>query len=140
MSREKKYYVVTSRKLVRPELYPRIPENWFTLNKYEDNFTPRVRLYPSELQALLAKEHMEVGDIFYVYEFKYSGEVIEPGPVSVPSSTITGEVWVKKPIMLTLKNEISIVGFENKYEEFYVHIKGKDFKVPVKVPIYMTEE
>ena len=128
------YYVVTSRELVFPMVYPCIPNNWFTMNGYEDNVTPRVRLYPSIEGALMAKEHIEKGDIFYVYKYDGKDTLHIPDTDAVPSSNVTLEVWSLKPISLKYVRSIRIKGFEKDMKLFGFYYRGKKVKVPIKIP------
>lgn len=73
-------------------LLPRIPDNFFTRNGFEENATPRVCLSTSIDGCLMALGRNIQGQTFQVYSTKPS-IIYYPSTDEVPDCKITGEVW-----------------------------------------------
>lgn len=97
-----KMYCISPKKLDGQTLAPRVPDNYFTKNGYEDGETPRVCFAPSVDQCLMALSQKTMNMPFYVYspEDISKIDVYKPNKKAVPDSGITGELWAIQPVKL----------------------------------------
>lgn len=107
-------------------LYPRIPDNYFTKNGFEDGKTSRV-CFAKTIDGALAALSMNLeGKTLYVHvpyeKVKYSDAV------NVPDSKITKEVWVREPVKIKCIGTIKVgeaiekplpFKYGNNYAELY---------------------
>jgi hypothetical protein len=91
-------------------LVPRVPENYFTKNGYEDNKTPRVCFAKSIDGALMALSRRVTGETLYVHTPINSVRYTTPTIKQVPDCKITGEVWVKEPVKIKYIGKILVTG------------------------------
>lgn len=93
-------------------LNPRIPDNYFTQNGYEDITTPRVCFCSKVNNCLTALGQNVSGKEFYVYSpsTREGLEVWQPNEHSVPDFKATNEYWVLKPVQLKLIGRIRCTG------------------------------
>ena len=93
-------------------LNPRIPDNYFTQNGYEDITTPRVCFCSKVNNCLTALGQNVSGKEFYVYSpsTREGLEVWQPNEHSVPDFKATNEYWVLKPVQLKLVGRIRCTG------------------------------
>ena len=93
-------------------LNPRIPDNYFTQNGYEDITTPRVCFCSKVNNCLTALGQNVSGKKFYVYSpaTREGLEVWQPNEHSVPDSKVTNEYWILKPVQLKLVGRIRCTG------------------------------
>lgn len=103
------------------ELDPRVPDNFFTKNGYEDNNTPRISFAPSIDKCLAGLSQNVEGQTFYVYEpidiSKHT--VYKPNSKAVPDSSITDEMWICENVPLKKRGSITVTGNQGR--------KGKIF-------------
>ena len=94
------------------KLNPRVPDNFFTKNGYEDANTNRVSFAPSIDKCLAGLSQNLDGKKFTVYApddvKKY--KVFKPNKKAVPDSAITDELWICEPVSLKKIGEITITG------------------------------
>jgi ribosomal protein S18 acetylase RimI-like enzyme len=102
-------YFVSQEELNGKVLAPRIPDNYFTKNNYEDNTIKRVCFAPSIDKCLMGLSQNLKGKEFYVYEPDGEYEVYKPDKNLVPDSLITGELWILKPVKLKRVNRIKVI-------------------------------
>lgn len=106
----KAYFVSTSSEL--KTLKPRVPDNYFTKNGYEDASTPRVCFAPSIDKCLAGLSQNLDGKKFTVYSpadiKKHS--VYKPNKKAVPDSVITDEMWICEPVKLKKVGSVRITG------------------------------
>ena len=99
-----KLYFVSSEDFDGKTLNPRIPDNFFTENGYEDNQTNRISFAPSIRQALMGVNNSKSGKTYYVYspesDSQIKGCTYKPSSKLVPDVKITDEIWVTKPVKL----------------------------------------
>lgn len=97
-----KLYCISQEKLDGETLVPRIPENYFTKNGYEDKETPRVCFAPTVDQCLMALSQKTTNMPFYVYSPDDISklDVYKPNKKAVPDVDITGELWTLQPTKL----------------------------------------
>lgn len=93
-------------------LNPRIPDNYFTQNGYEDITTPRVCFCSKVNNCLTALGQNVSGKEFYVYSpsTREGLEVWQPNEHSVPDFKVTNEYWILKPVQLKLVGRIRCTG------------------------------
>jgi hypothetical protein len=90
-------------------LSPRVPNNFFTKNGYEDAKTKRVCFAPSIDQCLMALSQNLTGKEFYVYNPARKYNTYKPNIKEVPDSKITGEIWIKEPVELVCIGKIEVI-------------------------------
>lgn len=97
-------------------LTPRVPNNYFTKNGYEDSETNRVSFALSIGQCLAGLSQNVEGKTYYVYSpddiSKYN--VFKPNTKAVPDSKITDELWICEPVKLKQVDKIVVTGNEGK--------------------------
>ena len=111
-----KCYFISERKLDGEILTPRVPDNFFTKNGYEDSKTGRVCFTDDVAKCLTALSANVTGREFRVYEpddiSKYN--VFKPNNKAVPDSSITGELWITEPVKVKEVGKIKCVGDDGK--------------------------
>ena len=94
------------------ELNPRVPDNYFTKNGYEDNATPRISFAPSIDKCLAGLSQNVEGNTYSVYKpidiSKH--KVFKPNPKAVPDSLITDELWICESVKLEKVGSIKVTG------------------------------
>lgn len=106
-------------------IYPTIPDNYFTKNNYEDNFTKRICFSDAINKCLMALSMNCKDKEFYVYSPVKPYETYKPSIKEVPDSKITNEIWILKPVKLKLIGTIRCIeaidndGYEFSYGENY---------------------
>lgn len=109
-------YFISDKDLGTTTLYPRIPNNYFTSNNYEDNTTPRVCFAPTIKQCLAGLSQNVEGKTYYVYSpVSLNGlHIYQPNHKAVPDVDITGELWVTDPVEVEQVDKITVTGNEGK--------------------------
>lgn len=109
-----KYYFLSTNNMDNKTLQPRIPDNYFTKNGYEDIKQPRVSFAPSIDQCLMALPGQKLKGVeLYVHipiEEDISYKVIKPTQKQVPDSVVTGEIWVTEPVLIKCIGKIKVTG------------------------------
>lgn len=103
-------YHLSTRNLHGTILKPRIPENFFTKNGYEDTKIPRVCFTPTIDQSLMAMSQNMEGVYLYVHVPVDKHKVYKPSVEQVPDSKVTGELWVKEPVKIKCIGKIFVEG------------------------------
>ena len=97
-----KLYFISMEDINDNVLFPRIPDNYFTRNGYEDNIHKRVCFCKTIEKCLMALSKNCENLVFSVYEIddatKY--QVYKPDISEVPDSAVTEELWILKPVKL----------------------------------------
>lgn len=110
----KKLYFISDKDI--KELIPRVPNNFFTKNGYEDSTTKRICFCTDVGKCLMALSQNVLGKEFNVYSpdgiSKY--KVFKPTLDQVPDSDITGELWIKENVKLTLIGRIKVTSDDGK--------------------------
>jgi hypothetical protein len=121
-------------------LRPRIPDNYMTQNKYEDNTTKRASFSPTIDGALIGMSDDLKGKVFYIHEpVSYEQlKLIDNATIVkkklVPDAHLTEEVWVLSPVKLQRTGMIRVIKAEdnplkyrygNKQAETYRWIYSK---------------
>lgn len=93
-------------------LEPRVPDNFFTKNGYEDGETPRVCFTPSVDKCLMAISQKCAGIEFYVFSPEEVSEenIYKPTVEEVPDSEITDEIWITCPVKIKKVGKIKVLG------------------------------
>ena len=89
-----KVYHISASNMNNEILHPRIPDNYFTKNGYEDNMTPRVCFSESIPGCIMAINTKQNNAEFYVHVPYGSYDVITPTKKQVPDVEITKERWI----------------------------------------------
>ena len=94
------------------ELDPRVPDNFFTRNGYEDSNTPRISFAPSIDKCLAGLSQNVDGQTFSVYEPNDISKhtVYKPNTKAVPDSGITDELWICENVPLKKSGTITVTG------------------------------
>lgn len=113
-------YHLSKTNLEKNVLHPRIPENYMTKNKYEDNITPRICFCPSIRQSIMALCRNCSGETLFVHIPMDSYPLYYPTKDEVPDVKITNEIWIKEDVRLKCIGIIYIDGpSDNKYKIDY---------------------
>lgn len=93
-------------------LEPRVPDNFFTKNGYEDSETKRVCLAPSIDKCLAGLSQNLDGKTLNVYKPVdiSNHRVYKPNNIAVPDSKITDEMWVCDTVPIKKVGTIHITG------------------------------
>lgn len=105
-------YFISDKPLSDTLMRPRIPNNYFTKNGYEDSSNPRI-CFSDTIDGCLAGLSQNVdGKEYYVYSPKdiSSCEVYKPNNKAVPDVDITGELWVANPTVVEQVSKIKVTG------------------------------
>ena len=104
------YFISSNNRL--QSLNPRVPDNYFTKNGYEDSNTPRVSFAPSIDKCLAGLSQNLDGKTFSVYQPDniQSYKVFKPNTKAVPDSKITDELWICEPVKLKKVGSITVTG------------------------------
>jgi hypothetical protein len=109
-----KTYFISEHNMDGKTLIPRIPQNHFTKNGYEDSTTKRISFAPSVDNALMGLSQNVTGKKFYVHEPLGKHDIYKPNNKAVPDSDVTGELWIKNPVKLKTVGEILATGDAGK--------------------------
>ena len=111
-----KAYFISEKKLDGEVLKPRVPDNFFTKNGYEDKTSPRISFAPSVGKCLAGLSQNVEGKTYYVYspEDISKCQVYKPKTKAVPDSAITDELWVANPTKVKQVAKIQVTGNEGK--------------------------
>lgn len=93
-------FFISNNNMDNVTLNPRIPNNYFTKNGYEDSTTKRVCFAPSIEKALMALSMNCNNKEFYVHIPKSVCDTYKPNKSEVPDSVLTGEIWVTEPVKI----------------------------------------
>lgn len=87
-------------------LTPRIPDNFFTRNGYEDDKTPRVCFSTDISKCLMGLSSRCTNKKYYVYQPDGEYKVISPSKKQVPDVEITNEKWICEKVNVKCIGEI----------------------------------
>ena len=109
-------YFISTSNMDDKTLEPRVVDNYFTRNGYEDNTTKRVSFAPSVNRCLMGLSQDVSNKDFYVYEpsDRSNLDIYKPNPKAVPDSSVTGELWVTTPVKLKRVGKIHCTGDDGK--------------------------
>lgn len=109
-------YFISTSNMDNKTLEPRVVDNYFTRNGYEDNTTKRVSFAPSVNRCLMGLSQDVSNKDFYVYEpsDRSNLDIYKPNPKAVPDSSVTGELWVTTPVKLKRVGKIHCTGDDGK--------------------------
>lgn len=105
-------YFISTKNMDDKTLEPRVVDNFFTRNGYEDNTTKRVSFAPSVNQCLMGLSQNVSNTSFYVYEPENRSKlsIFKPNSKAVPDSSLTDELWVTTPVKLKRVGKILCTG------------------------------
>lgn len=107
-------------------LIPRIPDNFFTRNGYEDSTTPRVCFAPTIEKALMGLGRAVDDEEFYVHTpMSTCIDLQHPSKEQVPDVQQTGEVWSLKPVRIKCIGRIKVTGYKGQKGHRFEYGDGK---------------
>ncbi len=110
-----KLYWLSEDDLDGKTLEPRVPDNFFVKNGFEDAHTKRLCFAPTIDQCLMAISQNLTDKKFNIYEpSERITTVQKPNIGAVPDSDITGELWVTDPVKLKKTGRIHVTGDDGK--------------------------
>lgn len=112
VEKQPELYCISQEDLDGQTLKPRIPDNFFTKNGYEDRKTPRVCFAPTIDQCLMAISQKCDGIEFYVFtpDNVPKESIYKPTVKEVPDSKITDETWITCSVKLKKVGKIKVLG------------------------------
>lgn len=102
-------YFISEKENVKT-LTPRIPDNFFTINGYEDNKTLRVCFSTDIGKCLMGLSSRCVDKKYYVYQPDGDYKVISPTKKQVPDVEITDEKWICEKVQVKCIGQILCIG------------------------------
>ena len=105
----KNLYFISENNMDNKTLNPRIPNNYFTKNGFEDNKTKRVCFCSSVGNCLKALSMNCKGKEFFVHIPTGDFNVVLPTKNQVPDSEITGEKWILNPVKIKCVGKIKVL-------------------------------
>ena len=109
-----KLYFISEKDIDNTTLKPRIPDNYFTKNGYENSSIKRVCFAPSINKCLTALSQNCSNKEYFVYEPMGEFEVYKPSTKDVPDCKITGEMWIVEPVKIKKIGKILCTGDDGK--------------------------
>lgn len=109
-SNYKEIYHISTSNMDGVVLSPRIPNNYFTENGFEDRKTPRVCFSTSIDGSLTALSQNIEGQEFYVHVPACRQKIYAPKENEVPDVKLTDEVWVSTPTRIRCIGKIKVSG------------------------------
>lgn len=105
-------YFISEKELDGQTLEPRVVDNYFTKNGYEDNQTKRVSFAPDVGKCLSGLSQNVKGKRFNVYvpDVEDGIDVYKPNSKAVPDAEITQEMWVTDPVKVKKLGSITCTG------------------------------
>ena len=122
------YHLVNASRLYRLDskdldgkfIYPEIPKNFLTKHNFENKEVKRVCFSPSIDKCLRALSENIKGKTFYVHipdpDKEYN--IYKPNKEDVPDADLTGELWIRKPVMLKCLGKIKVGSATGKGLEY----------------------
>lgn len=107
-------YFISENNMDGKILQPRIPNNYFTKNGYEENQTKRVCFSTSIDKCLMALSMNCKGKEYYVHQPVGEYTIINPTIKDVPDSKITGEKWITSPVKIKCVSKIKVLDDDGK--------------------------
>lgn len=108
-SNNKLLYHLSINNLNGKYLEPRIPDNYFIKNGYEDNETKRVCLSKSIQGSLMGLGYNCKGKEFYVNIPDGIYKTYTPSKSEVPDCKITKEIWILEKVKLKCIGKIKVI-------------------------------
>ena len=128
-------YFISESDMNGKTLQPRVPDNYFTKNGYEDCSTPRVCFAQSVDGCLKGLSQNLKGRTFNAYSpSEKISTVFKPNIGAVPDADVTGELWVKEPVTLKQVGKIFVSGDDGKdglpfeYGDHMAELYGWNYK------------
>jgi RimJ/RimL family protein N-acetyltransferase len=112
VEKEPELYCISQEDLDGQTLEPRVPDNFFTKNGYEDGETPRVCFAPTIEQCLMGLSQNLKEKEFYAFSPEEVPEenIYKPTTKEVPDAEITDETWITCPVKLKKVGKIKVLG------------------------------
>ena len=125
LKENKNIYFVSSDNKNLKILQPRVPDNYFTKNNYEDNTTKRICFSTSINGCLMGLSQNLKNKEFYVHQAIGDYHIIHPTILQVPDSKITKEVWLLKPTKIKVIGKILVYEDDKKPGHKFTYGDGK---------------
>lgn len=105
-------YFISDKELDGQTLEPRVADNYFTKNGYEDNQTKRISFAPDVGKCLSGLSQNVTGKQFNVYvpDVEDGIDIYKPNSKAVPDAEITQEMWVTDPVKVKKLGSITCTG------------------------------
>ena len=105
------YFVTKADMKSKTTLEPRIPQNFLTDNGFEDNKIKRVCFSTSINGAVTAlSQNLKNTDLFVYSPIGIEKrDIYRPSISQVPDRSITGEVWIRKPVQIECIGKIHVI-------------------------------
>lgn len=115
-------YFISEKEITDSILYPRIPNNYFTKNGYEDNIHKRVCFCKTIEKCLMALSRNCTDCVFYVYKVDDVNDysIYQPSVLEVPDCELTEELWILEDVKLKYMGKIKCIG-SVKNDGFFFH-------------------
>lgn len=120
-------YFLSTSNLNNQILTPKIPNNYFVNNKYEDDKTMRIIFAPSINKGIMMKTQLYKNKIFYVH-IPYSNQFLDiykPSIDKAPESEITDEYWVRNNCKMKCIGIIQLTNIKTRYGSKFIYGKNK---------------
>ena len=111
---------VSDTELLDGKINPRIPNNFFTKNGYEDNKTKRICFSTSIDKCLMGLSKNLTDTYLFVYKIDLEKsnitekDIYKPSIKQVPDANITDEVWILKSIYIKHEGKIHVIKDDGK--------------------------
>lgn len=102
-------YFISTSNMNSKILKPKVPNNFFTKNGYEDSKTKRICFAPSIDQCLMGMSYNCTGKEFYIHIPDGDVSFITPSQKDAPDSKITGEIWATNDVKLKCIGKIKVL-------------------------------
>lgn len=109
-SSHNKVYHLSQTNLNDKTIQPTVPSNYMTKNGYEDGKTKRVCFSTSIDGCLRGLSLKCEGMKLFVHVPNGNYNIYNPSNKEVPDASITGEVWIKKPVKMKCIGQIYVIG------------------------------
>ena len=127
-----KLYFISEKQLNSNVLLPKMPNNYFTQNGYEDSKTKRVCFCKSIDKCLMALSKNCKDLVFNVYEVDDTDnyEVFAPSSIDVPDSGVTEELWILTKVKVKYIGKIkSTKVIQMKAMNLVMELKQLDYMI-----------
>lgn len=129
---DKQLYFLSGVRMDDELLEPRIPDNYFTKNGYEDSKTPRICVAQSIGKCLMGLSQNLTGAELYVHILDEPDKGVlrkslyKPTAKEVPDSAITGELWITVPMNIRCIGKIKVISDDGKKGHKFTYGDGME--------------
>lgn len=119
-------YFLSQDNMNNKTLSPRIPDNFFTKNGYEDKDIKRICFTPSIDKCLMGLSQNLKDKEFFVHIPTGKYQPSKPTPKQVPDSKITDEYWITDPVKVSCVGKIRVISDDGKPGHKFKYGDNKD--------------